>query len=199
MPLRRRALERVDHDQQLHQVVVRRRARRLDHEAVAAAHVLGDLDLHSPSLNRPTSARPSGISTSGRSPARGEVRVPAKILISSFTKPGVRSVSVELGGKESNLRCRIQSPVPYQLGYRPEPRSSARAYPSKRGRARFCSPRCQPDAACPPRQWRMPEHSTRRRGARAWGGGGGEGGGGGGGRGREGGWWEGEGGGEGGG
>jgi hypothetical protein len=42
----RRALERVQHQQQLHQVVVRGRARRLDHEDVAAADVLRDLDLH---------------------------------------------------------------------------------------------------------------------------------------------------------
>ena len=41
----RRALERVDHDQQLHQVVVRGRAGRLHDEAVHAAHVLVDLDV----------------------------------------------------------------------------------------------------------------------------------------------------------
>ena len=41
----RRALERVDHDQQLHQVVVGGRAGRLDDEAVHAADVLVDLDV----------------------------------------------------------------------------------------------------------------------------------------------------------
>ena len=41
---RRRAAQRVDHDQELHQVGVRGRARRLEHEAVDAAHVLLDLD-----------------------------------------------------------------------------------------------------------------------------------------------------------
>ena len=41
----RRALERVDHDQQLHQVVVHRRAGRLHDEAVHAADVLVDLDV----------------------------------------------------------------------------------------------------------------------------------------------------------
>jgi hypothetical protein len=41
----RRALERVDHDQQLHQRLVRRRARGLDDEAVHAADVLADLDV----------------------------------------------------------------------------------------------------------------------------------------------------------
>ena len=42
----RGALQRIDHDQQLHQVVVRRRAGRLHHEDVARAHVLVDLDRH---------------------------------------------------------------------------------------------------------------------------------------------------------
>ena len=41
----RRALERVDHDQQLHQRLVDRRAGRLDDEAVDAADVLADLDV----------------------------------------------------------------------------------------------------------------------------------------------------------
>ena len=41
----RRALERVDHDQQLHQRLVRRRAGRLHDEAVDAADVLADLDV----------------------------------------------------------------------------------------------------------------------------------------------------------
>ena len=40
----RRALERIDEDQQLHQVVVRRERVRLDHEDVLAADVLLDLD-----------------------------------------------------------------------------------------------------------------------------------------------------------
>src|SRR5713226_8373720 len=41
---RRGALERVEHDQQLHQIVVHRWRRRLDHEDVRAADVL--IDLH---------------------------------------------------------------------------------------------------------------------------------------------------------
>ena len=41
----RRALERVDHDQQLHQRLVRRRAGGLHDEAVDAADVLADLDV----------------------------------------------------------------------------------------------------------------------------------------------------------
>ena len=40
-----RALERVQHQQQLHQVVVAGRTRRLHDEDVAPAHVVGDLDL----------------------------------------------------------------------------------------------------------------------------------------------------------
>src|SRR5918999_1399064 len=43
---RRGALQRVDHDEQLHQVVVGRRAGRLQHEYVLAAHVLEQLDHH---------------------------------------------------------------------------------------------------------------------------------------------------------
>jgi hypothetical protein len=42
--MRRSAPQRVDHDQQLHQIVVGRVGRRLDDEGVAAAHVLEDLD-----------------------------------------------------------------------------------------------------------------------------------------------------------
>ena len=44
--LGRGAPERVEHQQQLHQVVVHRRAGRLDDEHIAAAHVVGDLDHH---------------------------------------------------------------------------------------------------------------------------------------------------------
>src|SRR6266446_3169087 len=43
---RRRPFEGVEHQEQLHQVVVAGRAGGLDHEHIAAAHVLGDLDLH---------------------------------------------------------------------------------------------------------------------------------------------------------
>jgi hypothetical protein len=41
----RRALERVDHDQELHQRLIGRRARRLHDEAVHAADVLAYLDV----------------------------------------------------------------------------------------------------------------------------------------------------------
>ena len=44
-PAGRGALERVDHDAELHQVLVGRRAGRLHHEDVAGAHVLLDLDV----------------------------------------------------------------------------------------------------------------------------------------------------------
>ncbi len=44
-PLRRRPLEGVEHQEELHQVVVGRRRDRLDHEHVTATDVLGDLDL----------------------------------------------------------------------------------------------------------------------------------------------------------
>ncbi|OIQ70042.1 hypothetical protein GALL_483520 [mine drainage metagenome] len=43
-PLGRGALERIDHDEQFHQVVVGRRAGGLDDEHLAGAHVLLDFD-----------------------------------------------------------------------------------------------------------------------------------------------------------
>src|SRR4029077_19886259 len=46
-----------------------------------------------------------------------------------------RARSRELGGKESNLRCRIQSPVPYQLGDRPPADEAASAKPRMLGSA----------------------------------------------------------------
>ena len=42
---RRRPLQRVDHQQQLHQMLVHRTARRLNHEDIAAAHVLLNLNV----------------------------------------------------------------------------------------------------------------------------------------------------------
>jgi hypothetical protein len=45
-PLRRGAAERVDADQQLHQIVIGRIGGRLDHEHVLAADILVDLDEH---------------------------------------------------------------------------------------------------------------------------------------------------------
>ena len=45
-PPRRAALQRVERDQQLHQIVVGRIGGRLDHEDILAAHVLVDLDEH---------------------------------------------------------------------------------------------------------------------------------------------------------
>ena len=42
--LGRGAAERIEHEQQLHEVVVHRRAGRLDDEDIATAHVLRDLD-----------------------------------------------------------------------------------------------------------------------------------------------------------
>jgi len=43
---RRAALQRIEADEQLHQVVIRRIGGRLDHEDVLAAHVLVNLDEH---------------------------------------------------------------------------------------------------------------------------------------------------------
>src|SRR4030095_6559477 len=53
---RRGALEGVDHDEQLHQMIVHRRTGRLDHEDVLAADVLVDLNLH-PAVGEPRDVR----------------------------------------------------------------------------------------------------------------------------------------------
>ena len=59
-PAGRRALERVDHDQQLHQVVVHGRARRLDDEDVRPRTFSLTWTNTSPSEKRMTSASHSG-------------------------------------------------------------------------------------------------------------------------------------------
>src|SRR5262249_7767095 len=79
----------------------------------------------SPSLKRRTSARPRETSkTRHTSVANGRFELPENIWISSLTDRS--SVSAwELGGKDSNLRYRIQSPVPYQT-WRPPTDSPVR-------------------------------------------------------------------------
>src|SRR5262245_8785127 len=79
----------------------------------------------SPSLKRPISAPPSGTPRWRlMASARGRFEFPVNSLISPFTERAAPPCLLELGGKESNLRCRIQSPVPCQLGYRPRPLSA---------------------------------------------------------------------------
>src|SRR5215468_509059 len=73
----------------------------------------------SPSLKRRTSARPSDTSRTWQTSATsGRFELPAKTWISSLTNRSP-SIAAKLGGKDSNLRYRIQSPGPYQLGDRP--------------------------------------------------------------------------------
>src|SRR5262245_997366 len=73
----------------------------------------------SPSLKRRTSARPRDTSkTRQTSATSGRFELPVNIWISSLT-PRSSPVATKLGGKDSNLRYRIQSPGPYQLGDRP--------------------------------------------------------------------------------
>ena len=72
--LGRRALERVDHDQQLHQVVVDRGAGGLHHEAVHAADVLVDLDVDlavGEALDLGAAQRLAQVLAHGAWPARG--------------------------------------------------------------------------------------------------------------------------------
>ncbi len=72
---RRSALQRIDHQQQLHQVLVHRTARRLHHEHIGAAHVLLNLDVTL------AVAKPDHL----RLPAR------ASQEIGRLHRPGVRS------------------------------------------------------------------------------------------------------------
>jgi len=58
---RRGALQRIHHQQHFHQAVVRRRAGRLEHETVLAAHVLQKLDHDLAVGELPTVAWPSGM------------------------------------------------------------------------------------------------------------------------------------------
>ena len=68
----RRAPQRVDDDQQLHQVVVGRERGRLDHEHVRAAHVLLDLDENLHVREAPDHRLGQrGLRDSRRSPRRG--------------------------------------------------------------------------------------------------------------------------------
>ncbi len=85
-----RALARVGHDQELHQVLVHGRARGLHDEHVAAAHVLHDLDVdlavaetadgdapqREPQVVRDI-ARESGVSFAGKNRRRDRVQGPA--------------------------------------------------------------------------------------------------------------------------
>ena len=96
----RGALERIDHDQQFHQVVVGRRAGGLHHEDVLAAHVLLDLDRR---LRRRRNGRPSPC----RARCRGGWRSPAPAP--GFALP-VNTTGVEQHGYLSGCgRCRATS------------------------------------------------------------------------------------------
>src|SRR5574337_2178270 len=72
--LGRSALERIDHDQQLHQVVIGRRAGRLHHEHVARAHVLLDLDVDLAVREAPDARGADGYAQVARDLGR-EVRI----------------------------------------------------------------------------------------------------------------------------
>ena len=116
-------LQRVDHHQQLHQVVVRRRARRLHDEHVPAAHVLLDLDLHlavgeaadvgAAERQRSGDARCRARAPGWRCPRTShasESTIQVRRLLSL-----VYGVVVGWGGRIRTSEWRDQNPLPYHL------------------------------------------------------------------------------------
>ena len=106
-PACRRALERVDHDAELHQVLVGRRARRLDDEDVARAHVLLDLDVDLAVGEAPD----LGLAETDRQ-VRGDVQRQRRIRIACEengieehdNSEGAAIQRIWQGRKDSNLR-----------------------------------------------------------------------------------------------
>src|SRR5258706_6521751 len=144
--LRRGALEGVEHQEQLHQVVVAGRAGGLDHEHVAAAHVLLDLDLALAVAERlHDRLAERHVQVPADLPRERQIRIAGEyfqlVLVlahglygenrtagasKQLRHPGP-SKKNWLGGKDSNLRYRIQRPVPYLL---------ATAHPNSPGNSR---------------------------------------------------------------
>ena len=118
MRSRRRALERVDRDQQLHQVLVDRRAGRLDDEDVGAADVLEDLavDLAVAETGQRPSARAARAGTRRSPRASRGLPLPEKTLSSLFMRCFRSDPDpIGWGGRIRTSECRLQRPVPYHL------------------------------------------------------------------------------------
>ena len=139
---RRRAAERIDHDHQLHQVLIDRpwrRAGRLHDEDVGAADVLVDLErdlrVGKPPQPRLPERHAREIARS-RAPARGcalpekTFSSPNPVAINGFThviperQPDARRESW-LGRKDSNLRIRDPKSRALPLGHAPLNQSRA--------------------------------------------------------------------------
>src|SRR3990170_4543187 len=147
-PPRRRALERVDHDEQLHQRVVHRRTRRLEDVDVRAADVLVDLDVDLPvreARDLRIGQRQAQVLRDllGQRPvrvAREELQLVRHRLL----------VKVWLGREDSNLRIRDPKSRALPLGHAPA--CAARA-------PRAISPLARPSTVPP--GWRGPAGSAR--------------------------------------
>ena len=119
---RGRAPERVDHHQQLHDVLVDGRAGRLHDEDVGAADVLLDLERHL-GVGEPAELRLPHLDPEHVRDAAGQFRMcAAREDLHVRARQSARHVPVTMagwGGRIRTFECGIQSPVPYQLGDAP--------------------------------------------------------------------------------
>ncbi len=135
---RRGAPARVRHHQQLHQLVVRRRAGRLHDEDVAPAHVLHQLDVHlavaeaahrgAPERHRADDAQSPGQARGSRCPKTAPSKIVPRQFLSTRVYPAVvpdlaftsRLPPRDwLGWKDSNLRMAGSKPAALPLGDTP--------------------------------------------------------------------------------
>ena len=138
---RRRAPERVDHDEQLHQMLIDRRAGRLDDEDVGAADVLVDLERDlgvgeaaQPGLPERHAEELGDLPGQARVRAAGEhLQIPeARLwhrlwhrLSLGSAPPGGPASKNWLGRKDSNLRIRAPKARALPLGHAPAPVAAA--------------------------------------------------------------------------
>src|SRR5574338_197193 len=119
---RGRAAQRVDHDEQLHQVRVRGRAGGLDDEAVEPAHVLLDLDADL-AVAEVADLRLAHlhVEVRGDAPREGAVRVAGEELHVVHAEVSGLDVGRPSGwgGRTRTCMWRLQRPLPYQLGDAP--------------------------------------------------------------------------------
>src|SRR5436305_2830570 len=121
---RRRAAERLDHHQHLHDVLVDRRARRLDDEPVGAANVLVDLERDF-RIGEPAQPRLTDLDAKERRDLPRELWMRAAREHLQLSEPGrhERFTNYYLqqpshsgwGGRIRTFEYGIQSPAPYRL------------------------------------------------------------------------------------
>ena len=167
---RRRAPAGIDHDQQLHQVVVGRRARRLHDEHVAAAHVLHHLDVHL-AVGEPSDVgAPSGVCQVTRDVVRQLPDWHCPRTAPAFLRPPpiapyssgqvvATCPTTGWGGRIRTSEWRDQNPLPYHLATPQRPNSSSSGpalpvkenYPARVRRTRATYPEPAPRRAPRPR------------------------------------------------